>query len=77
LETRLIPALARVAVLQRDHEVLADFGVLDTPPGDVALLLEDLRDVALDLAVRHAHGVVVRRVTVTQTSQHVRDWVGH
>src|SRR5215471_12366867 len=38
-------ALTRVAVLQRDHEVLANFGVLNAPPRDVALLLEDLRDV--------------------------------
>src|SRR6516165_7225261 len=41
-------ALTRVAVLEGDHEVLADLGVLDAPAGDVALLLEDLRDVRLD-----------------------------
>src|SRR6202012_305315 len=60
-------ALPGVAELQRDHEVLANFGVLDAPGGDVALLLEDLRDVRLDLRIRHAHSVVVRRVGVAQT----------
>src|SRR6202012_4045615 len=44
-------ALPGVAVLQREHEVLADLGVLDAPAGDVTLLLEDLRDVRLDLGV--------------------------
>src|SRR6516165_1499310 len=48
-------ALPGVAVLQRDHEVLADFGILDAPPRDV----------------------VVSRVSVAQTGQHVRDRVGH
>src|SRR6516164_6697901 len=69
--------LARVAVLEGDHQVLADLRVFDAPGGDVALLLEDLRDVGLDLGVRHAHGVVVRRVRVAQTRQHVCDRVGH
>ena len=52
-------------------------GLLDVVAGDVALLLEDLRDVRLDLAVRHHDGVVVRRVRVTQTREHVCDRVGH
>src|SRR5580658_3046186 len=70
-------ALARVPVLQGDHQVPADFGVFDAPGGDVTLLLEDLRDVGLDLRIRHAHGVVVRRVRVPQTREHVRDRIGH
>src|SRR5215467_3478716 len=70
-------ALPGRAELQRDHQVLADLGVLDLPAGDVALLLEDLRDVRLDLGVRHRHGVVVRRVGIAQTRQHVCDRVGH
>src|SRR5215469_8828922 len=41
--------LARVAVLEGDHQVLADLGVFHAPGGDVALLLEDLGDVGLDL----------------------------
>src|ERR1700761_5279539 len=70
-------ALARVAVLEGDHELLAHLGVVDAPAGDVALLLEDLGDVGLDLRVRHGRRVVVRGVRVTQTGQHVCDRVGH
>src|SRR5215475_3166817 len=76
LEARDRPLTGR-PVLERDHEVLADLGVLDTPAGDVALLLEDLRDVNLDRGAGHAHGVVVGRVGVAQTGQHVCDRVGH
>src|SRR5215831_5602721 len=42
-------ALPRRAVFQRDHQVLANLRVLDPPAGDVALLLEYLGDVHLDL----------------------------
>src|ERR687886_749015 len=44
-------ALPVRAVLQGHREVLAHLGVGDGPRGDVALLLEDLRDVGLELAV--------------------------
>jgi len=37
----------------------------------------EFSDSTFDLGVRHAHGVVVRRVGVPQTGQHVRDRVGH
>src|SRR5690606_35905377 len=70
-------ALPGRAELQLDHELLADLGVLHGPPRDVALLLEDLGDVRLDLRVRHRHGVVVCRIRVAQTRQHVCDRVGH
>src|SRR4051794_8864874 len=70
-------ALTGRAVLQLDHELLAHLGVLDGPGRDVALGLEDLGDVRLQLAERHAHAVVVRRVGVAQTREHVRDGVGH
>src|SRR5690606_8119050 len=60
-------ALAVLPVLQRQRQHLAHrlgrvarCGVLDLPAGDVALLLEDLRDARLELAVRHGHGLVVR-----------------
>src|SRR5690606_28142007 len=46
-------ALAVGAELQLDREVLAHRGVLDGPARDVALVLEDLRDVGLELGVRH------------------------
>lgn len=65
------------AELQLQDEGLADLGVLDLPAGDETLLLEDLRDVRLDLAVRHGHGVVVCRVRVPQTRKHVCDRISH
>src|SRR5690606_2997806 len=64
-------------VLESHHQVLADAGVFDTPALDVALLLEDLGDVRLNLRIRHRYGLVVCRVRVTQTCEHVCDWVGH
>src|SRR3954447_73113 len=77
-------ALTVAAVLERDDEGLAHGGaalgvdvVHDLPGGDVALLLEDLGDAGLKLAVRHVHGVVVRLVGIAQTRQHVCDRVGH
>src|SRR3954468_3755002 len=72
--------LAVPAVLQGDGQRLADLalgGLLDVVGGDVALLLEDLRDALLELAVRHGHRVVVRLVGVAQTSKHVCDRVSH
>src|SRR6188768_2006609 len=73
-------ALPVAAVLEGEGQRLADLallGVLHVEGGDVALLLEDLRDALLDLAVRHRHGVVERLVGVAQTGQHVCDRVGH
>src|SRR3954452_4789012 len=73
-------ALTVLAVLQGQAQRLADLAlrvVLDLPGGDVALLLEDLRDARLQLAVRHRHRVVVRLVGVAQTSEHVCDRVSH
>src|SRR3954469_3392009 len=69
------------AVLQVDHELLEGAAVLldvvDRPAGDVALLLEDLGDVGLQLRRRHGSRVVIRLVGVPQTREHVRDRVGH
>src|SRR5579875_3266846 len=70
-------ALAAGPELERDDEVPADLGVLDLPARDVTLLLEDLRDMDLDLGMRHRHGVVICRVGVAQPGQHVCDRVGH
>src|SRR3954469_10731098 len=67
-------ALPVAAVLERDGQRPADLalgGVPDLEGGDVALLLEDLGDALLQLAVGHGHGVVVRLVGVAQTGQHV------
>src|ERR671933_1204594 len=44
-------ALPVGAVLQVDRQALAGRGVRDRPGGDVALLLQDLGDVSLELAV--------------------------
>src|SRR5262249_9582463 len=43
----------------------------------IAFLLENLRDVNLDRGAGHARRVVICRVRVTQTGQHVCDRVGH
>src|SRR6478752_5233123 len=70
-------ALAVRAVLEVDGQRLADLGLLDLPRGDVALALEDLGDVLLQLRVRHGDDVVVRRVGVPDAGQHVRNRVSH
>ena len=70
-------ALATRAVLQGDDEVLPDLRVFGAVVGDVALALEDLGDVHLDLRRGQCHLVVVRRVGVTQTRQEVCDRVSH
>src|SRR6476469_572666 len=72
-------ALAVAAVLELDVQRLADHSleVADLEGGDVPLLLEDLGDALLQLAVGHRHRVVVRLVGVAQTGQHVCDRVSH
>src|SRR5918997_2904358 len=61
------------AVLERDGEVLAHLRVLHGPACDVALGLQDRGDTNLQLRRRHGDRVVVRRVRVAQTRQHVCD----
>src|SRR5262245_36740035 len=73
-------ALTARAELQVDDQGPAHrtlLGLLDLVGRDVALLLEDVGDAGLDLAVRHRGRLVVRLVGVTQTGQHVCDRVGH
>src|SRR5690606_37929786 len=70
-------ALAVGAELEVDRERLADARVLDAPATDVALGLEDLRDVLLELRVRHLYRLVVSGVRVAQSRQHVCDRVSH
>src|SRR5215472_1122903 len=70
-------ALPGRSELERNHQVLANLGVLHLPAGDVALLLENLRNVHLDLGVRHRDGVVVGRIGVAEPGQHVCDRVSH
>src|SRR3954452_19053661 len=71
-------------LFQLEREGPADGGLAlrvdvvgDLPGGDVTLLLEDLRDACLQLAVGHGDRVVVRLVGVAQTGQHVCDRVSH
>src|SRR5690606_21825930 len=66
-----------ISVLQLHNQVLVLLARFDAVVGDVALALEDLGDVRLDLRVRQYNGVVVRRVRITQTCQEVCDRVGH
>src|SRR4029079_653154 len=72
-------ALAVATVLELDVQRLADHTLVvrDVEGGDVPLLLEDLSDALLELAVRHRHRVVVRLVGVAQTREHVCDRVSH
>src|SRR4029079_10199504 len=72
-------ALAVATVLELDVQRLADHTLVvrDVEGGDVPLLLEDLSDALLELAVRHRDRVVVRLVGVAQTRQHVCDRVSH
>src|SRR6478736_8066530 len=73
-------ALPVAAVLEGDRQRLADLALSrlqHVVRRDVALLLEDLRDAGLELAVRHRHSVVVRLVGVAQTGEHVCDRVSH
>src|SRR5919112_94946 len=76
-------ALPVLAVLEGQLQDLAHglvgtlCGLLHLPGGDVPLLLEDLRDACLQLAVGHRNVVVVRLVGVAQTGEHVCDRVSH
>src|SRR5699024_7433730 len=76
-------ALPVGAILQLQHERLADrslagaVGLLRPIPGDKALLLEDVRDMCFQLAVRDRHGLVMRRVGFAPTCEHVCDRIGH
>src|SRR6266545_5465360 len=69
--------LAVGAVLQLDLEAAADLGPLHRPVLDVALLLEDLGELHLDLGAGHDDVVVVGGVAVAQPREHVGDRVGH
>ena len=78
-ETRRRPAMlrSRLGPYLSDDQRLAHAGIFGAVVVDVALALEDLGDVRLDLRVRQSHLVVIRRVGVTQTRQEVCDWIRH
>src|SRR5687768_15901111 len=69
-----------LAVLQGDRKCLADMALgrlLHRVAGDVALVGQDLRDLHLDLAVRHSGGLVIRLVGISYPGQHVRNRICH
>src|SRR5690606_5007231 len=70
-------ALTVRAVLQLHDQVLVLVTLLGAVVRDVTLALEDLRDVLLELRVRHHDLVVISRVGIAQTRQEVCDRVGH
>src|SRR5215213_6991585 len=73
-------ALPVAAALERDGQRLADLALgrlRHVVRRDVALLLQDVGDTLLELAVRHGNRIVVRLVGVAQTSEHVCDRVSH
>ena len=65
---------ARLAALGDDAIHLGEATVARLPS---RVGLEDLGEVSLDLGIRHAHRVLVSRIRVPQTGQHVCDRVGH
>src|SRR6185312_2853004 len=68
-------ALAAGAVAQRHGERVVGLALGDRPVVDIALLLEDARDLALHPGGGHRHRLVQRRVAVADTGEHVPDWI--
>src|SRR5436190_7008562 len=67
--------LAAPAVLQVDHEGIEALAVPNVIVRDVALLLEDARDLALHARVGHLGALVQCLVGIPNPRQHVRDRV--
>src|SRR5664279_2181108 len=65
------------AVLEVDHQGLAHRRLAGGPGGDVALLDQDVGDIALQLREGHDDLFVIRRVGVADPRQEIRDRVGH
>src|SRR5699024_12804618 len=70
-------ALTLWTEFQFQYEVFTYACVDFFPVLDVAFVFEAFGDAGLQFRRRHAHGVVMRRVSVAQTSQHVCDRIGH
>src|SRR5579862_43459 len=68
-------ALAAATVLELDDQKLVRVLALDVESADVALLLEDARDLFLQLRARHLDTVVQRLVGVADAREHVGDWI--
>src|SRR3954453_5506825 len=70
-------ALAAAAVLELDHEhAVRELALLHAVVADVALLLEDARDLLLEPRGGHLDAVVQRLVGVADTREHVGDGIG-
>src|SRR5215203_1547030 len=71
-------ALAAAAVLEVDHQdaVRQVFPPLDVEVADVALFIEDARDLLFQLRGRHLGVIVQRLVGVADPGEHVGDWIG-
>mgnify|MGYP002717695750 CR=1 FL=1 len=63
--------------LDRPRGDLGEHHALQVTAFEQAALLEDLGDVRLQLRERHADVLVVSRVGVAQTREHVCDWISH
>src|SRR5581483_7024791 len=68
--------LAPAAVLELDDERRVRALLGDVKVADVALFLEDPRDLDLELRVRHLGAVVQRLVGVADAGEHVGNWIG-
>src|SRR5439155_26337646 len=68
-------ALAIAPELELDDQGIEALALPDVEVPDVALLLEDPRDLLLEPRRRHLHGLVHRLVRVADAGQHVGDGV--
>jgi hypothetical protein len=66
-------------ILQHDRELLApvQLGLTLADTRDVALGLEDLGDVLLEVARRHHRLLVARQGRVTDAGEHIGNGIGH
>ena len=64
------------AELQIDDQGIEGLALLDAIVPDVALLLEEARNLDLDLRGRHARGLVQRLVGVADAGEHVCNRIG-
>src|SRR5262245_52630473 len=69
-------ALAVAAELELDRELVEALALVDAVAGDVALFLEQARDLLLHPGGRHRRRVVHRLVGVANAREHVCDRVG-
>src|SRR5205823_9910852 len=59
-----------------DHEIVESLALLDAEVADVALLLEEARDLLLHARGRHRRGFLQRLVGVADPGEHVGNGIG-